>query len=121
MTGELSKRQRRELPCGHFAFAWRLEGSFEIASCSPGPAQKLVVKFSDETGELFGVTPRDAAVDSAYLQEVQAVIDGLLGTPENPRLSNVGHVLALVRYGSGAGGGDVDGGFFLEGTSAQWC
>jgi len=113
-SSEQSKRQRRELPCGHFTFTWRLEGSFQISSRRPGSSQSLVVGFCDETGELFGVTPRDAALDAAYLQEVQDLLEGLLSTRSS-------HVLAVVRSGSGAGGGDVEGGFFLEGTSAEWC
>eukprot|EP00411_Alexandrium_monilatum_P066000 CAMPEP_0175587938 /NCGR_PEP_ID=MMETSP0096-20121207/51026_1 /TAXON_ID=311494 /ORGANISM="Alexandrium monilatum, Strain CCMP3105" /LENGTH=343 /DNA_ID=CAMNT_0016891889 /DNA_START=1 /DNA_END=1029 /DNA_ORIENTATION=+ len=72
-----AKRRRSGLPCGHFAFACRWQGSLELRDVQDR-AQTLVVHFSDESGELFGVHPEEAARDRAALRRAEDLLEALL-------------------------------------------
>jgi len=107
-------RSEHQMPCGHTIPVWKYQGFLQLSD--PRTTDTLVVLF-ETRGELFGMHPGQAALDESYNRQFQEKLIGLFKELPEGQF----HVLAMRRQGSGAGGGDVSGGWILEGTSVEWC
>jgi len=114
--GAAATRRRVQLSCGHDFFAWRFEGSLKIES--EDSSDQLVVAFSEENPGLLDAHPRDAAVDEDVREAAQAKLLALFRWQPGERSE---HVMAVVRSGSGSGGGDLEGSWNLEDTKIELC
>jgi len=94
---------------------WMFEGCLRIAD--PVNQDTLVVAFSTEDAEVFGMKPSQAALEPSGRRQLQEKLIGLFKDLPAGQF----HVLAMARRGSGAGGGDKNAGWILEGTQVQWC
>lgn len=107
-------RSENQMPCGHTIPVWKYQGFLQLSD--PRNSDTLVVLFETKE-ELFGMRPGQAALDETQNRKFQERLIGLFKELPEGQF----HVLAMRRQGSGAGGGDVSGGWILEGTKVQWC
>ncbi|CAE7261075.1 epsE, partial [Symbiodinium necroappetens] len=92
------------------------QGSLKIES--EDSSDQLVVAFSEENPGLLDAHPKEAALSDEARQTAQVNLVALLSWQQGER---PGHQMAVVRSGSGSGGGDLGGSWNLEGTKIELC
>eukprot|EP00435_Cladocopium_sp_Y103_P039137 s2658_g10.t1 len=108
-------RSENQMPCGHTIPVWKYQGFLQLSDPRNSDTLVLALVVLFETKEeLFGMRPGQAALDETQNRKFQDRLIGLFKELPEGQF----HVLAMRRQGSGAGGGDVSGGWILEGTKA---